>query len=213
YGVQRRGGARDAGSAPGPAQAGPLRWGRAPPNTALNMEYFHPPLLKTRLKRETVGPAVVEDIDPLAAQIIGAPNIRSNHKSIRKLIVRSSNDFNIRSPDGGCQRPRRRTGGKMRAVAQERGDGPRGARDHDDFDIQPILIEDLHILRHPRGALKPRMPAVVGDKLFRSFDVRSPEPQESAREKNTRTVEIHSNSRIGLVIRRGRFLRASASAE
>src|SRR5262245_5115704 len=100
----------------------------------------------------------------------------------------------------------------MRAVAQKRGDGPRGARDHDDFDIQPILIEDLHILRHPGSGLKPRMPTVVGDKLFRSLGVRSPETKESER-KNTRTAEVHSNYSIGLVIRRGRFLRAPASAE
>src|SRR5262245_40668456 len=101
----------------------------------------------------------------------------------------------------------------MRAVSQERGDGACSAGDHDDFDIQPILIEDLQILRHPSGALKSRVSAVIGDELLRSFDVRSREKQESKRAKNSRTVEFHSNSRIGLVIRRGRFLRAPASAE
>jgi hypothetical protein len=39
--------------------------------------------------------------------------------------------------------------------------------------------------------LKPRVAAVVGDELLRSFDIRNPETQKSERAKNSRTVEFH----------------------
>src|SRR4029434_3147959 len=109
----------------------------------LEIGYLHAPLFQSQLQRQIVGTAVVENIDSLPSQIIGAANIGSNYKSIGELIVRSGDDLNIRSPDGGRQRSGRRPSREMRAVSQKRGDGPCGARDHDDFDIQPMLIEDL----------------------------------------------------------------------